>query len=454
MDSNQLLIESGSVAAALNMTAVEIKNKSGYGIFVATTVTTPAIKTFVSGTAEISTVTTIADTGVLEVQTVTFQTKAASTAGDYVVIEDSLGIKYAVAVNKTGTDAAPTGAIWAAIPSDFKKQCNISAETSAVNVAAAFELSFNEIRGFTTAITTNDTAADGTMTFTQVRMANVSPVVVKNATDAGAGGIAKAETTAGVASNLQNTYFSMYAPDGNIQNVFWYNVNSQGVAPVVTGAVINEIAIAKSASADSIASSTNTIVDALAAFVSTVSTNVVTVTGVNKYNLTNLSDTGLTGFAFAVTTPGVDNAFSIADNTITIAAHGYATGLKVAATTSAASFPTGLSTTDFWVIKVSATLIKLATSASNALAGTAVDITSDGSGTHTLTPAALTGGSYKLQASMDDVTYFDLAVTNNVTVTANFIHEKIDPMFNYVRVVWAVTTGQITYVINTFAKGY
>jgi len=149
----------------------------------------------------------------------------------------------------------------------------------------------------------------------------------------------------------------------------------------------------------------------------------------------------------------VDADVTVAADTITIAAHGYATGLRVAATTGGV-LPAGLSATNYWVIKVDADTIKLASSAANALAGTVVDITAAaGGGTHTLTPASITGASYKLQCSVDDSTYYDLGVTNNVTVTADFVHEKVDPMFNFVRVVWAITTGQIAYSIKTLVKG-
>jgi len=148
----------------------------------------------------------------------------------------------------------------------------------------------------------------------------------------------------------------------------------------------------------------------------------------------------------------LDAAVTPAGDTIAITTHGFYTGLRVAATTSG-TLPAGLSVTNYWVIKVDASTIKLASSAVNALAGTAVDITAAaGGGTHTLTPAALTGGSYKLQCSMDDVLYVDLGVTNNVTVTADFLHEKVDPMFKYVRVVWAVTTGQIGYNVYTVVR--
>lgn len=61
------------------------------------------------------------------------------------------------------------------------------------------------------------------------------------------------------------------------------------------------------------------------------------------------------------------------------------TGMKVRATTTGA-LPTGLAlATDYFVIRVDATTIKLASSLANAIAGTAIDITAIGSGTHTLT---------------------------------------------------------------------
>jgi microcystin-dependent protein len=69
---------------------------------------------------------------------------------------------------------------------------------------------------------------------------------------------------------------------------------------------------------------------------------------------------------------------------ITVASNTYLqTGQAVALTGS--SLPTGLSATTYYVIRVSATVIQLATTLANALAGTPVNITADGSGTCTLT---------------------------------------------------------------------
>lgn len=49
------------------------------------------------------------------------------------------------------------------------------------------------------------------------------------------------------------------------------------------------------------------------------------------------------------------------------------------------SLPTGLSATTYYVVRQSATTIKLATTLANAVAGTVVDITAQGTGTNTLT---------------------------------------------------------------------
>ena len=70
-------------------------------------------------------------------------------------------------------------------------------------------------------------------------------------------------------------------------------------------------------------------------------------------------------------------------NQLTVTAHGLNNGDgPVAVFTQSGAIPGGLAAaTDFWAIVVDANTIKLATSSTNALAGTAIDITSAGSGT-------------------------------------------------------------------------
>ena len=80
-------------------------------------------------------------------------------------------------------------------------------------------------------------------------------------------------------------------------------------------------------------------------------------------------------------------AVTTATDLITVASNvdKWITGMLVRATTTG-GLPAGLAlATDYWVIRISATTIKLASSLANAVAGTAIDITTQGTGTHTLT---------------------------------------------------------------------
>jgi len=78
-------------------------------------------------------------------------------------------------------------------------------------------------------------------------------------------------------------------------------------------------------------------------------------------------------------------AVSAANDTITKAGHGLVTGDTVLLTTTT-TLPAGLSLgTAYYVIVVDASTIKLASSRANAFAGTVVDITGIGVGTHTVT---------------------------------------------------------------------
>lgn len=111
---------------------------------------------------------------------------------------------------------------------------------------------------------------------------------------------------------------------------------------------------------------------------------------------------------------------SASTDRITIASHGFSTGLKVALTGS--SLPGALTATDYWVYKVDANTIKLSSTAILAAAGTAIDITSVPLGatanTYTLTPAAITGTpGFKWKASNDNEHWIDMSVSS-ITMSA------------------------------------
>lgn len=106
--------------------------------------------------------------------------------------------------------------------------------------------------------------------------------------------------------------------------------------------------------------------------------------------------TGSTNLTAAELLSGVLQAHTIAataaDSTthgsdiFTETAHGLLTGDGPIQLTTSGGLPTGLAlATDYWIIKATDDTFKLATSLANALAGTAINFTSDGTGTHTYT---------------------------------------------------------------------
>ncbi len=91
------------------------------------------------------------------------------------------------------------------------------------------------------------------------------------------------------------------------------------------------------------------------------------------------------------------SAVTAGTDQLTVTTHGLFTGQgPVRVSSSANDLPAGLDAdTDYWVIKVDASEIQLATSLVNAFAETAVDITDAGSGTLALTDGAAGDQSYR-----------------------------------------------------------
>ena len=83
-----------------------------------------------------------------------------------------------------------------------------------------------------------------------------------------------------------------------------------------------------------------------------------------------------------------DNAITSVDHTVdtlTKVSHALKTGDGPIQLTTTGALPTGLAlATDYWIYSVDANVFKLATNIENALAGTAINFTSNGSGTHTI----------------------------------------------------------------------
>lgn len=137
-------------------------------------------------------------TTVAKVDTLTFPAKAGATDGDFVVIYDSGNVAWGISLDTTGSAAEPTAALWTGIAAGRKTHVDISGDTTAAQVAASVEAAFDALTDVTDEFTTDDTAADGTMTFTWVRKGNDSTATdPANEDNSGAGSITVANTTAG-----------------------------------------------------------------------------------------------------------------------------------------------------------------------------------------------------------------------------------------------------------------
>ncbi len=115
-----------------------------------------------------------------------------------------------------------------------------------------------------------------------------------------------------------------------------------------------------------------------------------------------------------------------ATETFTATAHGLQTGDgPVQVSNAGGALPTGLAAaTDYWVIKVTANTFKLATSFLNAMAGTNLLISTDGTGTQTLVSTGGTIRSRDLDVSGVLTVHGNLSAVGNTiatTVTADVI---------------------------------
>lgn len=150
---------------------------------------------------------------------------------------------------------------------------------------------------------TNDFVATGAGA--AVIITNVAPGPVPAAVDGAAPtGFTFGSATLGVASNLNNTYFFLQDEASVHSYYVWMNVDSIGTDPMIAGRTGVEIDFASGATAATIGADLATAIAALN------STNSFTAAGTTTVTVTNktagpfvpMSDAGMTGFTFAVTT--------------------------------------------------------------------------------------------------------------------------------------------------------
>lgn len=88
----------------------------------------------------------------------------------------------------------------------------------------------------------------------------------------------KITAVADVAGSLNNKYFVFYTQAG-AKHYAWFNVNSAGTDPAVSGGTAHEIVLATAASADTVASAIAAVIDAVSGFDCTSDGAVITLLG-------------------------------------------------------------------------------------------------------------------------------------------------------------------------------
>lgn len=217
---NAKFIDAATVAMSETSSAIEFEHLLLADVTATITGANPSNTTF--------------DTGTMAVETWTFPAKASATDGDYIAFYDAAGLRWAVALDTTGGAAqTPTGAIWTAIPAGRKVYADISADTTAAEVAARVETAINALTGFTAAFTTDDTAANGTMIVTRdVPGVLTGAAAPKSYDDAGAGSITSVTTTAGVATDVDITNNQVTIPShGYLTGMKISGITTTGTLP-------------------------------------------------------------------------------------------------------------------------------------------------------------------------------------------------------------------------------
>lgn len=143
---------------------------------------------------------------------------------------------------------------------------------------------------------------------------------------------------------------------------------------------------------------------------------------------------------------------NITTDAINIAGHGYKNGLMGQVTTTSA-LPAGLVTnTNYFAIRVDAANFKLASSRALALAGTAIDITGVGVGTHNFKPTALAGLDVHLERSIDGNVWAD--IPGSTLAAAGLDVQSYAPAaYGYVRAEMTLTSGQVQMTVKVRSRG-
>jgi flagellin-like hook-associated protein FlgL len=176
-------------------------------------------------------------------------------------------------------------------------------------------------------------------------------------------------------------HFDLSAPSTNYY--VWYNVDGGGGDPSFAGRVGIPVNIASGETAASVAAATAAAVGATGNFNTSTAGATAFVTSVTPGTTTDAQNVNVGGITVSTFSQGVNPDIDLVAKTVTTT-NSYATGDQVNLLTTG-TLPGGLSLgTPYFLIVVNSSTLKFSNSLANALAGIAIDLTSYGSGIHTI----------------------------------------------------------------------
>ncbi len=364
-------------ATALNFLNADDINGDG-NVDIVGTVTADFVTqdTFDSGVAEVSelSIGSTAGGGQTELTRVDFTSGASFLDGDYFTLFTAGdATEYAFYYDVDGGVPAPVP------PSGTPVLININSSDTAdqvrdktiTQVTAQSGLSLDSSGSGFAIFTTdsNDTATDGSVTQSGTGLS----ISVTQQGAAGGGG------TADISNG---EYFTFSSPSTNYYA--WFDIDNTGTDPAPGGTGI-EIDITASDTAIQAATKAAAAIDALGDFSASSTDEVITITNAANGAAVNITVGTLSGASATVVTNGSNSEVDTAADTITLTNHGFETGDVVQLSTTG-TLPAPLATlTDYYVINIDANTIQLATSAVNAGTGTQINLTTEGTGEHTIT---------------------------------------------------------------------
>lgn len=171
--------------------------------------------------------------GVKEIQSVVVAATASVGQGDYIVLENTAGVKHAFWLDIDANGTAPTGAAYVAAAN--KHKVSIITGGTAPQNAAILKTAIDATAAFgTTSIST------ATVSITQLLTGNATAPARHNTGDTGNGSFTVATVTGGVLPSLNSKYFTF--DKSGTSYYAWFNINGGGSDPSPGGTGVEVVA--------------------------------------------------------------------------------------------------------------------------------------------------------------------------------------------------------------------